>query len=53
LNVRQLAAALSIPVADAESRMDRLLGQHEMEWAAYLGSLRADSFIKSWTGQAQ
>jgi hypothetical protein len=53
LNVRNLAKALSISLAEAESKMDRLLGQHENEWGAYLNSLGPDSFVKGWTGRVQ
>jgi 7-cyano-7-deazaguanine synthase in queuosine biosynthesis len=53
LNVRNLAKALSISVAETESKMDRLLGQHENEWGAYLNSLGPDSFVKGWTGRVQ
>lgn len=53
LNVRQVAGAIGIPVAEASKRMDRLLDQHAAEWKAYMHALDSRSFIRNWIGHAQ
>lgn len=47
-NAFQLSRSLALPMAEAETRLDRLLKQHECEWKNFMSELGPDSFIKQW-----
>jgi len=50
LSAFQLSRLLNLPEAEARTKLDRLLAQHENEWNAFAASLGADSFIANWAG---
>ncbi len=51
--VFQLSRSLNLPKAETQSKMDRLLEQHEREWKSFILSLGANSFIAHWALRAQ
>lgn len=50
---RELGEWLHISTDDAEKRLHRLLGQHELEWRAFLESVGPVSFIKQWVQEVK
>jgi hypothetical protein len=48
LSVFQLSRCWDVPEADIRPKLDRLLQQHEKEWADFMTSLGASSFITDW-----
>jgi hypothetical protein len=53
LVVFQLSQSLGIAEKDIQSRIDRLLAQHEKEWRSFMASLGKDSFLANWTSEAR
>lgn len=48
-----LADSLGIKETDVRGKLDRLLGRHETEWKAFMGSLGNNSFLVNWAVGAQ
>jgi len=44
----ELSRAVSLPEEETEAKLDRLLGQHELEWKAFIESLGPQSFVARW-----
>lgn len=44
----QLGQSLGLPEADVGGKLDRLLAQHEKEWADFMESLGDSSFLRNW-----
>jgi hypothetical protein len=44
----QLSGPLSLSQAAIQSKLDRLLSQHEAEWKNFLQSLGSHSFVSNW-----
>lgn len=51
LAVSQLGRSRGLADADAHSRLDRFLSQHETEWKQFLNSLGPNSFVANWAAQ--
>jgi queuosine biosynthesis protein QueC len=49
----QLAGSLDMKEAEARSKLDRLLRQHETEWKDFMGSLGNNSFLVNWAPGAR
>jgi 7-cyano-7-deazaguanine synthase in queuosine biosynthesis len=47
----QLSKSQHLPSKEAESRLNRLLAQHQKEWRAFLASLGSRSFIRHWISE--
>ncbi len=47
-NSMGLADALGLPLAEVESKLHRMLQQHELEWTAFMQSLGPKSFVTDW-----
>lgn len=45
-----LSKALGIPRQDTSLRLNRLITQHQIEWAAFVDSLGPQSFVTKWLG---
>lgn len=50
-NAFRLSEALAIPQSNVVSLLDRLLQQHESEWAKFRQALGVDSFVAAWSSQ--
>lgn len=48
----EISKSQALPAADACTRLDRLLSQHESEWKCFLTSLGVDSFVAEWAAQS-
>jgi 7-cyano-7-deazaguanine synthase in queuosine biosynthesis len=48
LNVFQLSRSLGIPEPDIQTKLNRLLSQHETEWKNFVHSLGKNSFVAKW-----
>lgn len=48
LNVFQLSRCLGIPESDVQTKLNRLLSQHETEWKEFVQSLGKNSFVAKW-----
>jgi len=45
----QIAPDLGVSSEEAEKKLERMLGQHKLEWRNFVDSLGADSFVTKWT----
>jgi hypothetical protein len=52
LSAFQLGRACDLPEAEARTRLDRVLGQHEAEWKNFMGFLGQSSFVADWANCA-
>jgi hypothetical protein len=52
LNAFQLGRSCDLTHVEADSRVRRLLAQHEAEWKSFLGMLGPDSFVAAWSASA-
>jgi 7-cyano-7-deazaguanine synthase in queuosine biosynthesis len=49
----QLSRSRRLPEEDVKAKLDRLLDQHEHEWAAFMKSLGKQSFLAAWAAHTQ
>ena len=49
----QLSRSLGLPKAEIQTKLDRLLKQHEEEWRGFIHSLGPNSFVAQWALRAQ
>ena len=48
LNAFQLSRCLGTPESDVQTKLNRLLSQHETEWKEFVQSLGKNSFVAKW-----
>lgn len=52
LSAFQLSRACGLSESDTQTRLDRVLSQHEVEWKNFMNSLGQTSFVADWANNA-